>query len=331
MRPDRLLRRGVLGLLVAGLMTVSAACGSSAPAQEGPASSGAAPAASPSAAGTKTLQTVNGAVEVPAAPQRVVSLFNTTAELLELGVKPVGVLQEFESDYAPEDWAELQKIPVVGENETAINYEQLLSLNPDLIISTQRRDEDFGYKKLSEIAPTVFIVTDNPAEVREALPKIAEAVGKEDVLTAKIAEYKAKVADIKSRHADVLAKTTWDYAEGGPEGFVANSPVSWPGLFMEEAGLKFSEVATAERENRGVRLSFEQISRLKDTSAILYGAGPDGKPDPATGKLLEQGSWKLLPAAKEGRVYPISYGYQYSYKGALAIVGQLDAILSKLS
>ncbi|GAA3084039.1 ABC transporter substrate-binding protein [Streptosporangium carneum] len=318
------LSRAVLGLVTAALVALTGACGSSSP--EKPA------AADPSqAAATRVVETANGPVTVPAEPKKVVSLLNTTAAVLELGITPVAILQEWEGDYSPEDWAKVKAIPVVGADETSINYEQLAQLQPDLIISTQRRAEDFGYDKLSAIAPTVFFVTENPAEVRKALPEIAGALGKADAMAGKIAEYQAKIADIKSKYSAVLAKTTWDYVEGGPEGFVANSPVSWPGLFMEEAGLKFSKVATAERANRGVRLSFEQVSQLEDTTVVLYGAQPDGGVDPATQKLLDQGSWKLLPAAKEGHVHPIKYGYQYSYKGVLEIVSQIEAILAKLA
>ncbi|MBB4915666.1 ABC transporter substrate-binding protein [Streptosporangium saharense] len=322
------LTRAVLGLFTAGLVALTAACGSSAPT---PSASSAGDPSAAAQATTRTVQTAHGAIQVPAEPKRVVSLLNTTAAVLELGITPVAIIQEAENDYSPEDWAKVKAIPVIGSDETSINYEQLAQLQPDLIVSTQRREEDFGYDKLSAIAPTAFFVTENPADVRKALPEIADALGKKDAMAGKIAEYEAKIAEIKSKYSAVLEKTTWDYVEGGPEGFVANSPVSWPGLFMEEAGLKFSKVATDERANRGVRLSYEQISQFKDTSVLLYGAQPDGNADPATQKLLDQGSWKLLPAVKDGHVYPLKYGYQYSYKGVLEIIGQLDAILAKLA
>ncbi|SDI07861.1 iron complex transport system substrate-binding protein [Sinosporangium album] len=321
-------RRTAWGVMAAGLVLLVSACGGSS-GSSGTAKPDAAPASVAASPATRTVQSDKGPVEVPAQPKRVVSLLNSTAVLLELGVVPVGVLQEFEADYAPEDWTVLSKIPVVGQNESSINYEQLIGLQPDLIVSTQRREEDFGYARLSQIAPTVFITTDNPAEVREALPKFADAVGKADVIAGKISEYQAKLSSVKGKYADTLASATFDYVEGGPDGFIANSPVSWPGLFMEAAGLKFSKVADGERANRGVRLSYEQISQLKDTTVILYGVSPDDKTDDATRKLFDQGSWKLLPAVKKGHVHPVKYGYAYSYKGVLSILDQLDAVLAK--
>ncbi len=315
----------VAPLAVLGLVA-TAACGSTQAAQQ-EATAGSTGGSSAPAAATKTISTVKGDVQVPTQPQRVVSLYNTTAELLDLGITPVGVLAEAQGDYAPADWEKLSTIPTVGENEMSINYEQLVALKPDLIISTQRRDEDFGYAKLAAIAPTVFMVTDNPAEVRDALPKIAQAVGKEAQAAQKASQLEAKIAAVKAEHADVLSRTTWDYVEGGPEGFVANSPVSWPGLWMEKAGLKFSAVANSERENRGVRLSYEQIGQLGKTSAIFTDADPAGKPGPDTAKLLDQSAWKLLPAVKAGHVYDMKYSYQYSYKGVNAIVDQIDQTL----
>lgn len=322
--PTRLRRRLLAPLTVAGLLA-TAACGSTQAAQEE-----ASPAATGAGAATKTISTSRGDVQVPAQPQRVVSLYNTTAELLDLGVTPVGVLAESQADYEPADWAALSAIPKVGENEMSINYEQVVALKPDLIISTQRRDEDFGYAKLAAIAPTVFLVTDNPAEVRDALPTIAEAVGKEAQAQQKAAEIDAKIATIKEEHKDVLARTTWDYVEGGPEGFVANSPVSWPGLWMEKAGLTFSPVTVKERENRGVRLSMEQIGQLGTTTAIFTDADPAGKPGADTTKLMSQSAWKLLPAVKAGNVFGLKYSYQYSYQGVDEIVDQIDAALDKV-
>lgn len=331
-RPSRRLRGVLAPLAVAGLLA-TAACGSTQAAQQEatPATAGATGGATGAAAATKTISTVKGDVQVPTEPQRVVSLYNTTAELLDLGITPVGVLAESEADYEPEYWATLSAIPKVGENEMSINYEQLVALKPDLIISTQRRDEDFGYAKLAAIAPTVFMVTNNPAEVRDALPKIAEAVGKEAESTKKAAELDAKVAAIKAEYKDLLVKTTWDYVEGGPEGFVANSPVSWPGLWMEKVGLKFSAVTDKERENRGVRLSMEQIGQLNKTTAIFTDADPAGKPSAETTKLMNQSAWKLLPAVKAGNVFGMKYSYQYSYQGVNAIVDQIDEVLDKVT
>ena len=305
----------------------TAACGSTTEAARENAAGSAAPASSAPEAGTRTISTAKGEVEIPAQPKRIVSLYNTTAELIDLGVTPVGVLAEVESDYEAEDWKKISEIPVVGENEMTINFEQLAALEPDLIISTQRRDEDFGYEKLKAIAPTVFFVTDNPGEVLDALPKIADAVGKKDQAAADAAEVEKKIAAVKSEHADALATTTWDYVEGGPEGFVANGPASWPGLWMEKAGLRFSPVAVKERQDRGVRLSMEQISQLKSTTAIFHDADPAGELTPATSKLLSATGWKLLPAVKAGNVFPMKYSYQYSYEGAGRIVDQIDAAL----
>lgn len=279
---------------------------------------------------TRTIQTDKGSVEIPSEPKRVVSLLYSTALLLDLGVTPVGTIEEYDGDYPAADWTEVQKIPVVGASETEINYEQVASLRPDLIVSTQRRAEDFGYDKLSEIAPTAFFVAETPAEILAVLPRIADAVGKSDEVTALAAEYEEKAGEIRSTYADALAANRFAYVEGGPEGFVANSPVSWPGLFIEKAGLTFSSAAADEREARGVRLSFEEISKLADATVLFYGVGQDGTPDQGTAKLLEDAAWTNLPAVRAGHVYPIQYGYQYSYQGALLILNQIDEVLSKL-
>ncbi|MCK9920720.1 ABC transporter substrate-binding protein [Frankia sp. AgPm24] len=319
-------RRGsagrILAVVTAALLALLSACGSD----------GSDGGASPQAGGsTRTITTDKGSVEVPAKPTRVVSLLYSTALLLDLGVTPVGTLQEYDGDYPADEWAKVQKIPVVGASETEINYEQVAQLRPDLIVSTQRRAEDFGYERLRQIAPTAFFVAETPAEILAVLPKIADAVGKSSEVTARAKEYEAQATSIRAEHAGVLANNTFAYVEGGPDGFVANSPVSWPGLFMEKAGLRFSSVASGEREARGVRLSLEEISKLADVSVLFYGVGQDGKPDQGTSALLDNPAWANLPAVKAGHVYPIQYGYQYSYEGAGLILGQIDEALTKLS
>ena len=98
--------------------------------------------------------------------------------------------------------------------------------------------------------------------------------------------------------------------------------------YKMQRGASFSSpVAVKERQDRGVRLSMEQISQLKSTTAIFHDSDPAGELTPATSKLLSATGWKLLPAVKAGNVFPMKYSYQYSYEGAGRIVDQIDAAL----
>lgn len=109
--------------------------------------------------GTVELRSVAhamGTTEVPADPQRVVTLDTPHLDTaLSLGVTPVGSVQSSVAEGLPGYLGDRAAgIEIVGTIEEP-DLEAIAALEPDLILSSQVRHEEI-YDRLSEIAPTVF-------------------------------------------------------------------------------------------------------------------------------------------------------------------------------
>ncbi len=136
-----------------------------------------------------------GTTDVPDHPQRIVVLTNEGTEaLLAVGIKPVGAVKSFLGnpwyDHIATDMAD---VVVVGE-ESTVNLEVLLSLEPDLILGNKMRHEKI-YEQLSAIAPTV-VSERLRGDWKINMALYTDAAGKGDEGKAALAKYDARIAAI---------------------------------------------------------------------------------------------------------------------------------------
>lgn len=115
---------------------------------------------------TKIVSTINGDVEIPVDPKRIVTDY-LPGFLLTLGVKPVGTQELY------------MKSPYLKDYNQGITYyeeslEAVVDLNPDLIITGNAEQ----YEAYAKIAPTVLI--SNTLEMNEALNELSKILDKED-------------------------------------------------------------------------------------------------------------------------------------------------------
>lgn len=100
---------------------------------------------------TRVFTDMNGAKDIPVAPERIFSISATTP-LLALGVTPSGGLQyELEQDYYLRPYTD--EIEVAGDYPP--NMEAIAALQPDLIIASSFVAPDI-VEQLEKIAPTVL-------------------------------------------------------------------------------------------------------------------------------------------------------------------------------
>ncbi|MCG8348322.1 MAG: ABC transporter substrate-binding protein [Chloroflexales bacterium] len=150
---------------------------------------------------TRVVEHLMGAVEIPANPQRVVTLhdLSLTTMALHLGFQPIGshgrIGANGEETFTLGEGLSAAGLTHVGAFN-AINFERLLTLEPDLIIG--RSLEAPVYEELSAIAPTVLA----PNEV--SLDSIAFSAFVADLLNRTqrheefLALYEQKIALIKA-------------------------------------------------------------------------------------------------------------------------------------
>lgn len=151
---------------------------------------------------TITVETANGAVEVPSDPVRIAALDNTSFETLQaFGIEPVALPKQLLPDEGFETWADNDAILDVGTHREP-NLELVSEAEPDLIIGGYRFGE--YTEELSEIAPTIDIspTDENYVEsLKTQTEKLGVIFGKED----QAAEI---VAALETAESDAAAQTT---------------------------------------------------------------------------------------------------------------------------
>ncbi|PII83831.1 hypothetical protein BMH32_09660 [Leucobacter sp. OLJS4] len=111
-----------------------------------------------------TIEHVHGKTEIPAKPKRIVTIGWMTEDIVAaLGTAPVGVPSAWGGDkdgFTP--WFRKQvtevlkaDLPTVLKEGEDPDFEQILSLQPDLILAPHSGVTETQYQRLSEIAPTV--------------------------------------------------------------------------------------------------------------------------------------------------------------------------------
>lgn len=206
--------------------------------------SGDAPAAEPGSGSTEsafpvTIDHKYGSTEIPAEPQRVLSLgFQEHDFIFALGVSPIAVRYWYgdENDVIY-PWAEEAAGDADPEilNMPELNFEQIAALRPDLILGMYSGISDTDYQTLSEIAPTV---TQTDEYVDYGVPwqvttmTIGKAVGREAQAEGLVADLEGQFATVREEHPEyadlelAVVAGAADNEEGGLGFFASEDPRS---------------------------------------------------------------------------------------------------------
>jgi iron complex transport system substrate-binding protein len=193
-------------ITTAVLLTVTTACGGGDGGDDGAATA-------PATGGGGFPVTVEhefGTTEIPAEPERVVTVGYTEHDtLLALGVTPVGVTEWYgELPHATWPWAQDElgdAEPEVLSQTDGLQYEAIAALEPDLILGLNAGLDEESYDRLSQIAPTVA----HPAGAeawfsawRDQLALIGAALGRPDEARAIVEDIDEQFAEAASAHPE---------------------------------------------------------------------------------------------------------------------------------
>lgn len=181
-----------------------------------------------------TLEHVHGTTEIPAKPQRVVTIGWMTHDIVAaLGVVPVLVPESWGGDeegFNPwfrtqvEETLGAEMPEVLTENEDGPDYEQILAQAPDLILAPHSGVTEVQYQRLSEIAPTVAQkeAAWSSGTWQELTGIVATALGETAQAETLIADTETLIEDTLGAHpeldgASFAYTVTLDAAGGGTE------------------------------------------------------------------------------------------------------------------
>ena len=144
-----------------------------------------------------------GKTSISSNPSKTVTLDIGALETMnELGVKPIGIPKKFLPAYLSTLKSDDQIADVGSVIEP--DFEAISALNPDLILISTRQER--FYNELSEIAPTIFIGTDNKNYI-PSLEKNIQTIGR---IFSKEKEAQEKLGSIKSKMQEAQSKYDQD-------------------------------------------------------------------------------------------------------------------------
>ncbi|MFO6454260.1 MULTISPECIES: ABC transporter substrate-binding protein [unclassified Aeromicrobium] len=292
----------------------------------------------PAAAGgeTRTItDTFLGDVEdVPVKPERVVVLWRTGSEVADLGVTPVGQLdgELLEEELGTEAFAKVDDVPTVGTFE-GVDVEKVIALKPDLIVGMDHGGLEIDYEPLQEVAPTVIFKIAEPTDVWANYPKVADVLGLSTDFEERNDELDAQLAKVAEDHADTLAdlgQVTSVGSEYDGSSIWVDTSKSLTYERLDKAGFTYNPTYTNDPERYAEELTRENLASLADQSALFYDVNYDGSTLSGVDTILEEASFKRLPAVKDGHAFPLTSGTIYTFDAAQKQVDDLRAALETL-
>jgi iron complex transport system substrate-binding protein len=282
-----------------------------------------------------TIEHKYGTTTITEKPARVVSVgYQDQDPILALGVVPVGIRDWFgDKPSATWPWAEDLldgETPVVLPS-AEINFEQVLDLEPDLIVGISSGMTETDYQRLSEIAPTLVQTADQPdfQETWQTQTRmIGQGLGESEKAEALIGEVEDRL-DTEARDNPELAgkEGTMSYLfEDGSIG--AYGPGDARSRLLTDLGMVIpQEVIEAAGDQFYSQFSIEQIGKLDHDVLVWLTYQPDAVDQLEASPLRQQ-----LNAAMQGReifMTELQAGAA-SFSSVLSIPYLLDTLVPQL-
>ncbi|WP_396290135.1 iron-siderophore ABC transporter substrate-binding protein [Curtobacterium sp. KT1] len=223
-----------------------------------------------------SITTALGTTTIDSQPKRVVALGWGDAETaLELGVQPVGASDWLAfggggvGPWLKDAYTKSPKIIQTLEP----SYEDILKLNPDLILDVKSSGDKDRYDKLSAIAPTVAIPKGGEnylASTEQQTTMIAKALGKESEGKKLLSDLDDAYAAARKAHPDFEGKSAVVGAYSS-EGFGAYASTDSRSSFMKNLGFTIPSAIDKEAGKAfSVTLSDENLDLLDaDLTLVL--------------------------------------------------------------
>lgn len=312
------------------LTLVAAGCGGGTPEPEAAApveSTGAFPV---------TIEHRYGSTQVPAAPQRVVTVGLTDHDtVLALGVTPVALTDWF-GDQPDGVWPWARELlgdaqPVTLDSSD-LNFEQIAGAAPDLILAVNSGLTQEQYDTLSQIAPTVAQSGDHVdygTPWQEQTRIIGAALGRADRAEELVAEVEAKFAAAREQNPQFVGATGVIGLTSADGTYYLYGPEDARARFLADLGFTLKpEIAQLAGDQFFATVSAERFD-LVDADALVWIAATQAEID----ALRSNPAYQAQPAVQQGRdVFPPydPLGAALSYNNVLSLPFAIDGMVPLL-
>ncbi|WP_256992199.1 iron-hydroxamate ABC transporter substrate-binding protein [Paenibacillus sp. XY044] len=272
---------------------------------------------------TVTFHAGNGDVQVPEHPQRIVDLTNFyTGYFLELGVKPVGILEgAMENPYFE---GMLDGVESIGNEPSP---EKILSLKPDLIITYTGTD---GIDKLEQIAPVVAIEY-GKKNYKDQMIDFGKLTGKEAEAKAWAEQWENKIDELKPKIQEAVGSKTVSILNPYAKGlYVFGHNYGRGGeIIYGEFGLKAPPEAQKEAIDSGTGWATISMETLPEFAGDIIFTCPWSGDTSDPNIVYDNPVWKSLPAVKAGHVFQLNPKAD-TYNDPVSLEAQLKFISDSL-
>jgi iron complex transport system substrate-binding protein len=253
-----------------------------------------------------TIEHRYGSTEVTARPERIVSLDTQWTDVLTaLDAPLVGHLQDVTlQDELPWQEGLDDSTPLIASatGDRGDLMEEIIALDPDLIVVSYLAEDQGDYDDLAAIAPTIALLSDSQVDTWQDISATAgQVLGETEAADALVAEIDEQVAAIGEELPDLEGKT-FSFANyvPGDAMYVLSDPTDGANVLFGQLGLVIAPaILEAEDDSPGrVKLSLELVDLLDADLVMVL----TNEADPA-----EIPGYSDLPAVAAGAALEMDY------------------------
>jgi iron complex transport system substrate-binding protein len=291
-----------------------------------------------------TIEHAWGSTTVESAPERIVTVgYNDEQALLALGIKPVGMVNQYPGEpdvnrtwpWVTEAWDGYEPTVVGSNPEETLSVEKIAELKPDLILALYSSIDERLYEQLSEIAPTVAKSADygdyaTPWQI--TTETAAKAVGKEAEGKELVAGIEQRFTDAKAAHPEFADETAVAVVADATPEYYAFSSDDTRGRILTSLGFKpAADVDALMNGEFNAQISNERLDLLDVDRLVVI-----GNPDVAQA-VQNDPNFQQLDVVKNNKVVYVSddaapyVGAALTASTALSLPYATDALLTELT
>jgi iron complex transport system substrate-binding protein len=278
-------------------------------------------------AGTRTVNTLRGIVNIPASPQRIADASGVSDMLCIIGHKPVATSDSDAYDYTrfPSYLEELLSGAVIIGYPMAdtVNVEAILAVEPDLIIINPRQEK--AYEQLQAIATTI-VIEPTVNDWRGDLRMVGEIFGAQAAVESYITDYEVKAREVGAviNAANGPGATYFSFLTAGNSYYLFTG-AAYGDMFYNDMGLGIPPGLPEQDSITLPTATLEGLTGINADYMVVLASADD------RAALQASSVWNSMESVKAGHVIwlPQSpyFNQAYSVYGKKLLLDELETLL----